>query len=247
MMRALIAEDEAELRAHFIKMLRKLWPELEICAEAENGNEALALCREHRPDIVFLDIRMPGKSGMEVAKNLSGCRIVFVTAYDQYAVEAFERYALDYLVKPVTEERLARTVATLKQAGAGEAQLLAKAIEQAAARLAPAKKWLQWVRAQTGDTVRLIHADDIVYFRAEDKYTVVRMADGEALIRSALKTLEAELNPENFWRIHRNTIINVRWVEKASRLPGGGLSLHLKNITEELAVSRQFAHLFRQM
>ncbi len=243
-MRALIAEDEAELRKHLSRLLNKLWPELDICAEAANGEEAVALFGAHRPEIAFLDIRMPGLSGLEAAQRMPGCRIVFVTAYDQYAVAAFEQYAVDYLLKPATEERLRKTIARLKEPAGKETAQLAKAIEQAAARLAQPKTALQWVRAMNGASVRLIHVDDIAYFKAEDKYTVVRLADGEALLRTPLKTLEAELEPADFWRVHRNTIVNARWVESASRLPAGNLSVRLKTLPDELTVSRQYAHLF---
>ncbi|MBI5814402.1 MAG: response regulator transcription factor [Nitrospinae bacterium] len=247
MTRALIAEDEKELRGHLARTLKKLWPELEICAMAGNGAEALAMFEEHKPDIAFLDIRMPGKSGMEIARRMNGCHIVFVTAYDQYAVEAFEQYAVDYILKPVTEERLEKTVSRLKTAAKGNSDIFAQAIEQVAARLAAPKSWLQWVRAQSGASVRMIHVDDVVYFRSEDKYTVVRLADGEALIRSPLKTMEAELDPGLFWRVHRNAIINIRWVESATRMPSGALSLKLKCVAGHITASRQYAHLFHQM
>jgi DNA-binding LytR/AlgR family response regulator len=246
MTRALIAEDEPELRHGFVRMLNKLWPELEICAQASNGEEALAQYKKHRPEIVFLDIRMPGRSGMEIAGEMRDCKVVFVTAYDQFAVEAFEKYAVDYILKPVAESRLAKTVAKLKSGTVSEYGPLEDAIKLITARISSHKNGLQWVKALEGDTVRLLNVDEIAYFKSADKYTVVRTAAGETIIRSSLKTLEAELDPNYFWKVHRNTIVNVRWIEKAQRLFAGKISIRLKGLPDELDVSRQYSHLFHQ-
>jgi DNA-binding LytR/AlgR family response regulator len=246
MTRALIAEDEQELRRALVRQLKKLWPELEICAEAGNGDEAVELFKKHRPDVVFLDIRMPGRSGMEAAREMTNCKIIFVTAYDQHAVEAFEHFAVDYLLKPVADARLAKTVEKLKAGGEANHNALMAALERAASRIGGAKQALQWVRALEGDTVRLLSVEDVAYFKSADKYTVVRTKAGETIIRSSLKTLESELDPNNFWRIHRNTIVNVRWIDKAQRNFAGKMSVKLKGIPEDLSVSRQYARLFHQ-
>ena len=248
---ALLADDEPHLVAHLAQHLGQLWPELAIVATAGNGLEALERIQELRPDIAFLDIRMPGLSGLEVAAQLTvPCRLVFVTAYDQFAVEAFEREAVDYLLKPVTDERLARTVARLRssQVPALPEALLAQLrgiIGSAPAAPAPAP--LRWIKAQAGQTVRLVGVDEVCYFQASDKYTTVVTRDAELLIRTPIKELAAQLDPAQFWQIHRSTLVNVRQIAAARQDAMGRLTLALKQRPETLPVSRNYAHLFRQM
>jgi DNA-binding LytR/AlgR family response regulator len=248
-MRAIIADDEQALLEHLKRLLQKLWPELEISAEAANGKAALEVIRREKPDIAFLDIRMPGLSGMEVAAQLdTSCRVVFITAYDHYAVQAFEHHAVDYLLKPLTEARLQQTISRLKQPAPLRETDLATMLRQLSVNLsAEPKQPLQWVRAQQGEGVQLIHVDDIAYFKSEDKYTIVRLRQSEQIIRTPLKQLEESLDNNQFWRIHRNAIVNLCWVDKIERHFGGKLSIHLKHIPDELTVSRSYAHLFQQM
>ena len=247
--RAIIADDEPALREHLKRILHKLWPELELCGEAGHGTAALELIRQQQPDIAFLDIRMPGLSGMDVAARIdAACRIVFITAYDHYAVQAFEHHAVDYLLKPVTEERLQETILRLKQPFEGKMSDFKGLIQQISASLSDASRQsLQWLRVQHGDAVALIHADDVVYFKAEDKYTIVRTRQGEHVIRTSLRALEEKLDHGHFWRIHRNAIVNVHWIEKVDRHFGGKLTIRLKQVSDALVVSRSFAHLFQQM
>jgi len=247
--RAIIADDEALLREHLKRLLNRLWPELEMCGEAEHGRAALEMIQLRQPDIAFLDIRMPGLSGMDVAAQCdAACRIVFITAYDHYAVQAFEHHAIDYLLKPITEARLRDTVLRLKQSPAYHAPDLTALLRQLSTGLSGhTKPPLQWLRVQDGDGVALIHVDDVACFRAEHKYTIVRTRHGEKIIRMSLKALEGQLDRETFWRIHRGAIVNVRWIERIDRHFGGKLTLRLKHVPEGLVVSRSFAHLFRQM
>jgi len=248
-LRAIIADDEAALREHLKRLLEKLWPELEICADVANGHAALKAIRETEPEIAFLDIRMPGLSGMEVAQQIDdSCRVVFITAYDQYAVQAFEYHAVDYLLKPLTEARLQETISRLKKSDPLIKSDLAIMLQQLTGNLPPEPvQQLQWIRAQQGDGIQLIHVDDITYFKAEDKYTIIRTRQSEHIIRTSLKELEETLNKDHFWRIHRNAIVNVRQINKVERHFGGKLTVRLKSISDELTVSRSFAHLFQQM
>ena len=252
-MRAIIADDEGELRTYLKDQLSKVWPELIICGEAKNGIEALALIEKYRPDVAFLDIRMPGLSGMEVAKRTSvKCRVVFITAYDHYAVEAFENEAIDYLLKPVTPDRLEKTVGRLKnrvEHALPPSSELSAILDRLMLGLKERKKpaFLQYIRAQHGNSIQLIPVDEIYYFKASDKYTVVAAKSGESLIRKPIKELVEELDGGKFWRIHRGTIVNVGFIEKVKRSLTGRLSLKLKNLSETLSVSRTYAHLFRQM
>lgn len=204
--KAVIADDEAPLRQFLRARLAEVWPELVICGEAKNGKETLELIERHRPQIAFLDIRMPGLSGMEVAAKIAGaCRVVFVTAYDAYAVEAFEKEAVDYLLKPVSKERLARTLMRLKNALESSAAAPSDVLHLLMARLSEMKgsARLQYLRVQQGDAVRLIPVDDVIYFKAEDKYTTVITKEGESLIRKPVKKLPEDLDPAKFWQIHR--------------------------------------------
>jgi DNA-binding LytR/AlgR family response regulator len=243
---ALIAEDEAMLRAQLRTRLAQAWPELAVLAEAENGEQALALSRELEPDIAFLDIRMPVKSGIEVAEALAGsCHIVFVTAYDQYAVTAFEQGAVDYVLKPVTAERMDKVVERLKQRLERTPADLATVLAQLNARETGGP--LRWIKASLGPSMRLIPVDEVVYFHAEDKYTKVVTAEGEALIRKTIKELFDELDGEQFWQVHRGTIVNLRAIARVDRDYRDQPLISLKARAEKLTVSRTFAHLFKAM
>ncbi|MCH1918795.1 response regulator transcription factor [Shewanella sp. A3A] len=225
--RAIIADDEPLLRFHLKQMLAELWPSLTISAMAENGEQALALVAEWQPDIIFLDIRMPGSDGLTVANNLSQLAtpplIVFVTAYDEYAINAFENNAVDYLLKPVTEERLAHCCQRLQQrltkpVNADYQQLL----QQLTAQLLPAApKYSKWLKASKGEDIHLLATEQILYIRAEDKYLTLVVNDGgqqhSYLLRQSLRQLLAELDPEQFWQIHRAIVVNVAQISKVRR------------------------------
>lgn len=251
--KAIIADDEKELRGYLKTMLAETWPDLEICGEAANGSDALKLVDAFAPHIAFLDIRMPGLSGLKVAEEIASvCRIVFVTAFDQYAVDAFEREAVDYLVKPVTKKRLIQTIQRLKkhlQTSSEPPVGLAEMITHILAGLPgnASANYLRWIKTQHKDNIRLIPVEEIDYFQAEDKYTLVMTAQGESLIKKSIKELSLELDPQQFWQIHRSTIVNVSKIGNVSRsLTGRGI-LKLKGRPESLTVSRNFLHLFKQM
>jgi len=253
--RALIAEDEPNLAAYLRERLAAAWPELEIVEVAGNGPDALRSIEEHDPDVLFLDIRMPGLSGLEIARRAGeGVHVVFVTAYDQYAIQAFEQEAVDYLLKPVTDERLSETVRRLRdrlRAPPGGDDLkhaldaLSRVLPALNGRAVPGR--LAWIRASVGNQVRLIAVEEVCYFQANDKYTSVFTMEGEALIRISLKELAEQLDPERFWQIHRGTIVNLAAVASTMRDLTGRTQLRLKARPETLAVSRAFAHRFRQM
>ena len=250
---ALIADDEAQLRIHLKSKLAKLWPELRICAEAENGLEALDLIESLRPTVAFLDIKMPGLSGIEVAQKIEeNCRVVFITAFDQYAIEAFENEAVDYLLKPVTDERLEKTIKRLKKqisAISHPPPDFSGTMDRLLAVLKDKQPggYLKWIKVRHGEDLRLISIDEICYFKAEDKYTVVRTLEGESLIKKTIRQLTEELDPVQFWRIHRGTVINVSRIAKVSRSFAGRLVITLKDLPETLTVSRSYSHLFKQM
>lgn len=250
--KAIIADDEKELRTYLRKQLADVWPELDICGEAKNGEEAVELIEAEEPDIIFLDIKMPGLNGMEVARRIAGCcRIVFVTAYDQYAVEAFEREAVDYLLKPVSVERLEQTVQRLKVLAtpSGPPQHLEAVLSQLLSKLPGhrADDYLRWIKIRHKDAVRLIPVEDVCYFKADDKYTLVITGEGESLIKKSIKELTRELDPDKFWQIHRAVIVNVAKIDKISHSITGRGMLSLKGKHEVLTVSRNYLHLFRQM
>jgi len=244
---ALIAEDEPLLRAQLKARLAEAWPELDVVAEAGNGEEALQQAEATRPDIAFLDIRMPVRSGLEVAREIgAGCHVVFVTAYDEYAVAAFDEGAVDYILKPPTPERIAKVVARLK------ARLAAAPLDLSAllAKLAPRDGGagpLKWIRASLGASMKMIAVDVVLYFQAGDKYTRVITAEGEALIRKPIKELYEELDPETYWQIHRGTIVNLRAIARVDRDWRGEPVIVLRNRDEKLAVSRTFSHRFKSM
>ena len=253
-MKCVIAEDEALLREELAGLLRSAWPGLAIVAECEDGGSALEAISEQRPDVAFLDIRMPGLSGLEVASAAAeaspGTHVVFVTAYDQYAIDAFERGAVDYLLKPIAPDRLAATVARLKtRLGTNDGSMLARIIDQLRAKLPLASKGppLAWVTASVGKETRLILVDDVAYFRADNKYTAVMTAEGEALIRKPIRELLDELDPNVFKQIHRSTVVNMKAVAAVTRDDTGRGTLRLRNRPETLPVSLTFMPLFRNM
>ncbi len=250
--RAVIADDEAPLRHALKAELGRAWPALSICAEAENGIEALEQITTLRPEIAFLDIRMPGMTGMEVAREVAAfCRIVFITAYDRFAVEAFENEAVDYLLKPVEPERLSRTIQRLKErlthpAPMPEAITAAlHALESRLENRPPAH--LKWIKTLERDTIRLVPVDEIRCFEAQDKYTVVRTRTEEFLIRKPIRELAEELDPEAFWQIHRGTIVNAAFIDKVSSQLTGRYALTLKGIDGTFMVSRRFRCRFKAM
>ncbi len=247
---ALIADDERLMREQLRMKLVLAWPDLDIVAEAQNGDDVLRLMEEKKPQLVFLDIRMPGMSGLQAARHISGsAHIVFVTAYDQYAVEAFEQGAVDYLLKPVEAERLQTTVARLKQRLASPPTDMSELLNKLAATLNPSQKkeTLRWIKASVGDNLRFIPIDDVVYFQSDDKYTIVYTAQHEAVIKTPIKELLDSLDPERFWQIHRATIINVNCIDSVTRDFRGQASVKLKGRKDALPVSRTFSHLFKQM
>jgi DNA-binding LytR/AlgR family response regulator len=256
---ALIADDEPLLRDALRRQLASAWPELEIVAEARNGREAVRLFDELHPDICFLDVHMPGLSGVDAANHIGRrAHLVFVTAYDHYAVQAFAQGALDYLLKPVEQERLAETVSRLKERlqGSRPAINTEELLLQLSAQLAKLQgsggaEPLRWIRAQSGKTVRLIAVDDVDYLRSDAKYTVVAWRDGakasEAVVRMTLKELAEQLDPEQFVQVHRSVVVNLRAISHVRRHDNETAEIHLKGREETLPVSRNYVHLFRQM
>ena len=245
---AVIAEDEANLRDELRETLAEIWPELEIKAEAHDGKEARDALEQHRPDILFLDIEMPGMTGLEVARIANGrCHVVFVTAYDNYAVKAFERAAIDYVMKPVTTERLQETVRRLKARVQERPANLGDLVDALAERLAPAQEYLRWITVPRGQEMELITIDEIVYFQSDNKYTRVVTSERDALIRRTIKELADEVDPKMFWQIHRSTLVNVNAIAGVMRDFGGRMRLRIKRRKETLPVSEPYEHLFRQM
>jgi len=244
---AIIAEDEPLLRAQLRARLASAWPELVIVAEAGNGAEAQALIESHHPDVAFLDIRMPLRTGLEVARDIGAAtHVVFVTAYDEYAIAAFEEGAVDYLLKPVAEERVAKVAARLRSRLAAPPADLGSLLQRLAERGA-AGEHLKWIRASLGTALTVIPVDDVLYFQAEDKYTKVVTAASEALIRKPIRELYDELDPEHFWQIHRSTIVNLRAIEKVTRDWRDQPVIALRGRAETLVVSRTFAPRFKSM
>ncbi|MGZ5039199.1 MAG: LytR/AlgR family response regulator transcription factor [Usitatibacter sp.] len=248
--RALIADDEIHLAEHLRARLAVAWPELEVLPLAANGLDALRAIGEEAPEVAFLDIRMPGLTGIELARRIdTRTHVVFVTAFDQYAVEAFDREVVDYILKPVTDERLARAVERLRRkiAAREEPPALHDVLAKLARALPAGGARLRWVRALKGELVQQIAVDDVLYFHASDKYTCVVTREGESLLRLALAELAEQLDPEVFWQIHRGTVVNMNEVAAARRDLGGRVFVKLKDGRTELAVSRAYAHLFKQM
>jgi DNA-binding LytR/AlgR family response regulator len=256
---ALIADDEPLLREALVRQLAGAWPELAIVAQARNGREAIEQFDAHRPQICFLDVQMPGKTGVEAAQHIGRrAHLVFVTAFDQYAVQAFAQGALDYLVKPVEAARLADTVSRLQerlraaQPALNTEALLQQLAQQFDRGASGAVQPLRWIRASVGPTVRLIAVQDIVYLRSEDKYTSISWHDDggkaqEAVVRTALKDLLPQLDAAQFAQVHRSVVVNLCAVSHVTRGENETAEIHLKGRAETLPVSRTYLHLFRQM
>jgi DNA-binding LytR/AlgR family response regulator len=247
---AIVAEDEATLRAELIEHIGSLWPELSVVGEASDGVQALRLLDELRPDVLFLDIHMPGATGLDVARQASGrSHVIFVTAYDEHAVAAFDHGAVDYLLKPLSAARLFTALSRVKQRLGDTPGDLGAVLDRLATlpAAAPARPWLRWINASVGQTLKLITVDEVLYFQADNKYTRVATREGEALIRKPLKELVGELDPQQFWQIHRSTLVNVTSISGAARDFRGRLQLKLKERSESLLVAESYAHLFKQM
>jgi DNA-binding LytR/AlgR family response regulator len=263
---AMIVDDEAPMRTHLRSKLHQIWPALEIIAEAQNGIVAIEQAEQLHPQIIFLDIRMPGKNGIEAAAQLAqNAMLIFVTAYDEYAIQAFERGAMDYLLKPIDVERLQQTCQRLQQRIAEKSSgsllstdhsvkknqasqvehLLTQLMEQQ--RQLHPKDYLRWIQASVGTSLRMISTKEILYFKSDEKYTLVQTEQAEFLIRKTLKELEDELDPKEFWRIHRSTLVRVNAIAEVTRDFRGRQMLGLKGCSEKLEVSRNHTHLFQQM
>jgi DNA-binding LytR/AlgR family response regulator len=245
---AIIAEDEPILRAQLEAKLRKLWPELDIIASVEDGAAALEALEERVPDFMILDIRMPEMTGVEVARLVAGrCHVVFVTAYDEYAIQAFEAGAVDYLLKPATDERLAVAIERLKAKTATPPTDLNAVLARIADRLEPRRERLQWIRATVGQNLRLIPVADVLFFQSDEKYTRVVTSDGEALIKTPIRELLDGLDPQVFWQIHRSTVVNANAIAGVSRDFRGQAHVKIRGRDDSLVVSRIYSHLFKQM
>ncbi|MFY7864874.1 LytR/AlgR family response regulator transcription factor [Roseateles sp.] len=275
--RAVLADDERLMREQLRSRLTEVWPDLEIVAEAKNGLEAVELVRQHRPDLVFLDIRMPGLTGVDAARQIAQLpedddwlapEIVFITAYDQYAVEAFEQGVADYVLKPAERERLQVTVQRIKKRlaqrlegdGSGDSAdasdsssppgaPLQQLLHKLSAQLNPgaAPKYLQWIQATVGQAIQMIPVEDVLFFISDEKYTRVQTARVEALIRKPIKELVDELDPALFWQIHRSTLVNARAIDGITRDFRGRQMVGVKGLSEKLEVSRSYTHLFKGM
>lgn len=251
---ALIADDEPHLAAYLRTQLAALWPDLDVVALARNGFEAAAAIAAQRPDLAFLDIRMPGLSGLEVAQGIEGAtRVVFVTAFDEFAVQAFEHEAVDYVLKPVTAQRLGRTIERVRRALAApnepaEADTqLASVLQRLLPAHAAAATRLRYVRANHGEMTNQIDVTDVLFFRADDTYTCVQTAIGEHLIRTPIAELAAQLDPDQFRQVHRSTLVNLRFVSGTRRDEQSRLFVRVRGFDGELPVSRVYVHLFKAM
>jgi len=243
----LIAEDEPVLRGELRETLQRLWPAVRIVAEAEDGVDALDALDRLKPEVLFLDIEMPGLSGIEVARAASGrCHIVFVTAFDQHAVTAFEQGAVDYVMKPFTAARMATAITRLRARLDTAPRALDETL-RALDALPPKRAYLRWINAAQGQNVRLVTTDEVCYFKSDSKYTLVVTADAEALISKSIKELMPELDPDMFWPVHRGVVVNVNAIAMAHRKFNGKFELRLKARPETLDVSEPFAYRFRQM
>ncbi len=251
MTRALIADDEVHLAEYLRQQLKTLWPELEVIALARNGTEAAARIAELSPDIAFLDIQMPGLTGLEVAEGIEGpTRVVFVTAFDEYAVEAFEHAALDYVLKPIKTDRLAKTVERVRAALAAPEPEPDAGLVEALRKLSPtpaAPSRLRYVRASQGELMHQVDVREVRFFHADDKYTCVQTADAEYLIRMPIAELMAQLDPDEFWQVHRSTVINLAHLAGTRRDEASRLFVRIKGQARELPVSRAYVHLFKAM
>ena len=247
---AVIADDEPLLRAQLRSRLARVWPELAVVHEMENGKDVERVLDEHEPHFFFLDIHMPGVSGLEAARAIGDrAHVVFVTAFDQYAVEAFERGAIDYVLKPFNEERLALTCARLKERIGDRPPSIDDLVERLAARIAPVAggEHLRWIKASVGQNVRLIPVEEILFFQSDEKYTRVVTCEAEVLIRKPIRELLEELDPARFWQIHRATIVNVDFIASVRRGLKDQAEISLRDHAQTLIVSRAFTHRFKQM
>jgi DNA-binding LytR/AlgR family response regulator len=246
---AVIADDEPLLRAQLRSRLARLWPELAVVHEMENGRDIERVLAEHSPTLFFLDIHMPGVNGLDAARTVGKrAHVVFVTAFDEYAVQAFEQGAVDYVLKPFNEERLAVTVGRLKERLGSSPQPLESLLEDLAARLAPhPAEHLRWIKASVGSNVRLIPVEEVLFFQSDEKYTRVVTGEAEALIRKPIRELLDELDPAKFWQVHRATIVNVDHIASVKRGLKDQAEITLRDHPETLVVSRAFTHLFKQM
>ena len=243
---AVIADDEPLLRAQLRTRLARLWPELRVVHEMPDGRDVDGVIGAHAPSLFFLDIHMPGVNGLEAARAIGElAHVVFVTAYDRYAVQAFERGAVDYVLKPVAAERIAQTVARLRARLAAPPARMDALVDELARRIAPGPESLQWLQASLGNALKLIHVDDVLYFRSDTKYTRVVTREGEALVKKPLRELAQELDPRHFWQVHRATIVNVRAVASVVADDTGRREIALKGRPERLEVSRGYAHRFK--
>jgi DNA-binding LytR/AlgR family response regulator len=265
--RAILADDERLMREQLRTRLLEVWPDLDIVAEAKNGLEAVELTREHKPDLVFLDIRMPGLTGVDAARQIAQLptdddwlvpEIVFITAYDQYAVEAFEQGVADYVLKPAERDRLQLTVARIKKRLAqregtekveASSAPLQQLLHKLSAQMNPSGKpsYLQWIQASVGQAIQMIPVEDVLFFISDEKYTRVQTAKLEALIRKPIKELVDELDPELFWQVHRSTLVNAHAIDGITRDFRGRQLVGVKGLTEKLEVSRSYTHLFKGM
>lgn len=245
---AILAEDEPILRAQLEAKLAKLWPELDIIAAVEDGAAALEALEERTPDLMFLDIQMPEMTGLEVARHVgSRSHVVFVTAYDQYAIQAFETGAVDYVLKPATDERLALTIERLKAKVATPAPDLTALLAKLSQQVNPRRERLQWIKATIGQNLRLIPVSDVLFFQSDEKYTRVVTKETEALIKTPIRELLDGLDPDAFWQIHRSTIVNASAIAGVTRDFRGQAHVKVKDHEETLVVSRIYSHLFKQM
>ncbi|HEV7606423.1 MAG TPA: LytTR family DNA-binding domain-containing protein [Steroidobacteraceae bacterium] len=247
---ALIAEDEQPQRQELRTLLSALWPELQVVAECADGLAALEMLEQHRPDVAFLDIRMPGVSGLEVARAVRAPgQVIFTTAYEEYAVSAFDEGAVDYLLKPVTRERLSRAIERVRgRLASGSNVDLAAFIDTLQARLVPAgKPGIKWITASVGNSTKLYSIEEVLFFQAQDKYTRVVTADSEGHIRTPLKELLAALDSETFWQVHRSVIVRVGAIRAVEKDADGKLLLTVRGRAETLPVSSAFQHRFRGM
>jgi DNA-binding LytR/AlgR family response regulator len=251
--KAIIADYDESLMSELESLLARVWPDLVICGRATSGPEALELIDKHKPHLAFLEVRIPGICGMQVARRIGEtCHVVFITAYDHYAVNAFESGAIDYLVKPVSHDRLQKATVRLKRQLAASS-LPTVNVAQAVEHLIGAlqrngkKEFLHWIRVQHRDGLRLIPVEDVCFFQADNKYTRVVTKESESLIKKPIKELVCELDPHKYWRIHRGTIVNVAQIDKVSRSTTGRGTIRLKDRPESLVISRSYLHIFKQM
>jgi len=249
---AIIADDEENLRIGISKLLNKMWPDLNILEHAKNGIQALDLIETRHPDIAFLDIQMPGMTGIEVAKKITGkCKIVFITAYDQFAVQAFESETIDYILKPVTEARLRVTIDRLKTQF--HERIQHKSVDLKMKRVLQVLEknqtpdYLRLIKVKTGADLRFVPVSEVIYFKAEDKYTIVQTQTNEFLIKTPIKDLESKLDPDIFWRVHRSAIVNIERIKRIKRSFTNQMIIGFDNTDQTIPVSRSYEHLFKQM